>query len=256
MQIINRLSFFRKILRKFFESAGYRFYKPNPYSVFDFESFLLRYLAVHEKIIYIQIGANDGIMNDPMYPFLKKNKEKISGYVLEPIPEIFQKLVRNYREFNTIKCFNLAIHESNLTMDLYRVKPELESLLPKFSTGIASFYSNHFTKTLLVPDASYMESIAVKCMTLTDFLRENDINWLDLMLIDTEGYDYNILLSLLDSACRPRIIRFEHGFRNKIMEKSEFLEICRLLNLNGYQIIAESYDATAYLLDPNDLLFD
>jgi len=246
---------FRQIIQRVIEQFGYRIYRPNPYSVFDFESFLLRYLEVHKFLNYVQIGSNDGIMNDPMYPFLKKNKDKISGYLLEPIPEIFQELVNNYSEFKNIRCFNLAIHESNSTMNLWRVKPELASQLPEFSKGIASFDSTHFVKTTLIPNNSFMECIVVKCVSLPDFLNTNNIETLDLMLIDTEGYDYQILLSLLESNLRPRIIRFEHGIRNRIMEKSDFLEICRRLNLNGYQIVAESYDATAYLLDPNDLIF-
>ncbi len=248
-------TYFRSILARLIRRFGYRIYRPNPYSVFDFESFLIRHLKVHKYLNYVQIGANDGIMNDPMFPFLKKNSERVSGYLLEPIPEIYKKLVRNYSEFKNIKCFNLAIHETNRTMKLYRVKPEFESLLPEFSKGIASFDPRHFIKTTLIPDKSYMESIAVNCISLPNFFIANKIEFLDLMLIDTEGYDYKILMSLLDTNLRPRIIRFEHGVRNHIMEQFEFLEICRRLNLNGYQIVAESYDATAYLLDPNDLIF-
>jgi FkbM family methyltransferase len=252
---IRKLGFFRPFLRKFIERRGYRIYRPNPYAVFDFESFLMRYLEVHKSLNYLQIGANDGVMNDPMFRFVKRNSKKISGWLLEPIPEVFKNLVSHYSAFKNIQCFNFAIHNTNATMSLYRVKPELESKLPEFSKGIASFDLNHFKKTGLVPDNSYMESILVKCITLSDFLSENKIDSVDLMVIDTEGYDYKILLSLLDTNLRPRIIRFEHGVRNQIMEKSEFLEICRLLNLNGYQVVAESYDATAYILDPSDLIF-
>ena len=54
---------------------------------------------------------------------------------------------------------------------------------------------------------------------------------------------------------RPRIIRFEHGVRDRIMSESNFIEIIERLNSYGYQIMAESYDATAYLLEPRDLIF-
>jgi hypothetical protein len=51
---------------------------------------------------------------------------------------------------------------------------------------------------------------------------------------------------LTSSAARPRIIRFEHG-RLKTMPRSTFIELRDLLNANGYQIIIEPRDATAYL---------
>ncbi len=234
---------------------GYRLYRPNPYAIFDFESFLTRHLAVHGHLSYIQIGANDGILNDPMFGFLKRNSENISGYLLEPIPKVYKSLVSNYKKFQGLEFFNYAIHETNSSMQLYKVKEEYEKQLPDFTKGIASFDPEHWIKTTLVPDSSYIEAINVECVSVCKFLEMNEITSLDLLIVDTEGYDFEILSSLLETSLRPRIIRFEHGVRNEIMTKSQFSDICASLNLNGYQIIAESYDATAYFLDPNDLIF-
>lgn len=242
-------------LLKQINKLGYRLYRPNPYAVFDFESFLTRHLAVHGQVRYIQIGANDGILNDPMFGFLKRNSENISGYLLEPIPSVYNSLVSNYEKFQGIKFFNYAIHETNSSMQLYKVKQEYEKLLPNFTKGIASFDPEHWIKTRLVPDSSYIEAINVACISLSKFLEINDIKSVDLLIVDTEGYDFDILSSLLATSLRPRIIRFEHGIRNEIMTKSQFKDICTRLNLSGYQIIAESYDATAYFLDPDDLIF-
>ena len=140
-------------------------------------------------------------------------------------------------------------------MKLYKVKKEFEAILPEFSKGRASFDPAHWEKTTLVSDASYIETVNVKCISFSNFIESQNINKLDLLIIDTEGYDFEIIQGVLNTNLRPRIIRFEHGVRNQIMSKSKFVEICRLLNLSGYQIIAESYDAIAYLLDPDDLIF-
>ena len=74
-------------------------------------------------------------------------------------------------------------------------------------------------------------------------------------MVDTEGYDYEILLSIDFVIVKPKIIHFEHGVRNELMSFEQFMIISDHLNAHGYQIIAQSYDATAYLLDPNDLIF-
>ena len=230
-------------------------FRIGPYSIFDFESFLYRHLAVNKTLTFLQIGANDGVMNDPIYQFNMDNKSVVSGFVLEPLPDIYVKLVKNYQSCPYIKPFNLAIHATESQMVLHRVKPEYATELPSFARGIASFDETHWEKTNLVPNAHYIEQVKVKCVSFADFIKSNAIDKLDLLLLDTEGYDFQILMSIDFTHIKPRMIRFEHGVRNKVMSPENFMAVCSHLNSFGYQIIAESYDATAYLLDPADLLF-
>lgn len=243
------------IVRKLLKKSDLRITRPGPYGVFDFESFLCRHLEVHGTLNFVQIGANDGVMNDPIYKFIQKNKERVSGFVLEPLPDIFSNLVMNYQSFPSIKPLNLAIHNSETEMVLYRVKSEYLSKVPAFARGIASFDPNHWKKTSLIPDPSYIQREIVKCVSYSQLLQDYGITKIDLLLIDTEGYDYDILMGIDFSHLKPRIIRFEHGVRDQVMPESNFIEIVERLNSHGYQIIAESYDATAYLLHPKDLVF-
>ncbi|MCK6380634.1 MAG: FkbM family methyltransferase [Leptospiraceae bacterium] len=249
------IGFIKKIIQKILRKFRLKLLKIGPYSIFDFESFLYRYLAVHKTLTFIQIGANDGIMNDPIYQFNVENKDVVSGFVIEPLPDIFEKLVKNYKKCPGIKPFNLAIHSTKKEMILHRVKPEYADKVPAFARGIASFDSSHWKKTDLVPSEDYMEQVKVKCVSFSDFMKSNSIKNLDLLLLDTEGYDFEILMSIDFKKIKPRIIRFEHGVRNQVMTTKKFIQICDHLNSNGYQIIAESYDATAYLLNPKDLIF-
>lgn len=245
----------RSYIHNVLQRMGYRVFRIGPYSIFDFESFLYRHLAVHKTLIFLQIGANDGVMNDPIYHFNMDNKSVVSGFVLEPLPDIFKKLVENYQSCPNIMPFNLAIHATESEMVLHRVKPEHASEVPSFARGIASFDEAHWEKTTLVPNADYMEKVKVKCISFANFIRSNAIGNLDLLLLDTEGYDFQILMSIDFTHIKPRMIRFEHGVRNQVMSIENFRAVCRHLNSFGYQIIAESYDATAYLLDPADLIF-
>ena len=240
---------------KFLRRLGYRAFRIGPYSVFDFESFLYRHLAVHKSLTFLQIGANDDVMNDPIYRFNMDNKSVVSGFVLEPLPDIYEKLVENYQSCRNIKPFNLAIHATEVEMVLHRVKPARAAEVPGFARGIASFDETHWEKTSLVPNSDFMQKVKVNCISFADFIKLNTIEKLDLLLLDTEGYDYQILMSVDFTHIKPRIIRFEHGIRNQVMSPENFMAVCSHLNSFGYQIIAESYDATAYLLDPADLLF-
>lgn len=245
----------KKYIRKLLQKLGYRLYRVGPYGIFDFESFLYRHIEVHNSLSFIQIGANDGVMNDPIYSFNQHNRSVVKGYVLEPLPDIFDQLVLNYKYCPTIKPFNLAIHETQSEMVLHRINPKYQNMVPEFSRGIASFDEMHWKKTTLIASQDYLEKITVKCISFTEFVKLNKIKDLDLLLIDTEGYDYEILMSINFNEIKPKIIRFEHGVRDNLMSPEKFMTVCNYLNTFGYQIIAESYDATAYLLDPADLVF-
>ena len=251
----NLLAKIKKYTHKFLRRIGYKVFRIGGYSIFDFECFLYRHIAVHKSLVFLQIGANDGVMNDPIYQFNIDNKSVVSGYVLEPLPDIYERLVKNYKTCPNIKPFNLAIHASESEMTMHRVNPLHEIEVPEFARGIASFNEMHWEKTALVPNAGYMQKVKVKCISFADFIKSNSIEKLDLLLLDTEGYDYQILMSIDFTHIKPKMIRFEHGVRNQVMSPESFMAVCNHLNSFGYQIIAESYDATAYLLDPVDLVF-
>jgi len=253
--MINLFSRVKSNVRTFLRRMGYRIFRIGPYSLFDVESFLYRHLEVHKTLAFLQIGANDGVMNDPIYQFNMDNKSVVSGFVLEPLPDIYEKLVVNYQFCPNIKPFNLAIHATESEMVLHRVKPTRAAEVHEFARGIASFDETHWEKTTLVPNADYMEQVKVKCVSFADFIKSNAIDKLDLLLLDTEGYDYQILMSIDFTHIKPKMIRFEHGVRDQVMSPENFTAVCLHLNSFGYQIIAESYDATAYLLDPADLVF-
>ena len=253
MIIINKLTM--SLASKILKLVGLRVTRPGPYGVFDFESFLYRYLEVHKSIFLIQIGANDGVMNDPIYKFNIKNSNVVSGFVLETLPNVYSTLEKNYLSCPNIKPLNLAIHNTKSEVLIYRVKQEYLSKVPSFARGIASFNPDHWKKTGLIPNSEYIQSESVKCISYSTLLAENHIKAIDLLVLDTEGYDYEILMGIDFTNSKPRIIRFEHGVRDNVMTPTAFLQVCDRLNSAGYQIITESHDATAYLLEPADLIF-
>jgi FkbM family methyltransferase len=206
-------------------------------------------------IKFIQIGAHNGVMNDPLFRFITNNSTRISGLVVEPDPDLFVQLCKNYRPYRNIIPINLAIHNSLKKMDLYRVKPEYLKILPEFASGIGSFNKYHWKKSKLVPDKKYMQRIQVDCISFRILCQRFKFTSIDLLVIDTEGYDFEIIKSINFRRISPKIIYFEHGVRNRIMSVNQFNKICKLLNSKGYQIISESYDAIAYKLKPRDLVF-
>ena len=211
-----------------------------------FELVLLRYLERKgRKITFIQIGANDGRRFDPLHEFAISPDYSFAGLAVEPVPRFYQALKNVYRDKPDIKPINAAIHTEKTEATLYVVGEIYESQVPEWALGTASFNKAHVVKPE-VPDA-FVEAIQVPCVSLEALMQREGLNHIDLLQIDTEGYDAEIIRSIDFSRVRPALIHFEHGMADGVMTRSQFDELVSLLNRNGYQVLPENYDAVAYL---------
>ena len=57
---------------------------------------LLARLSEVERFLVVQVGANDGVVNDPINKFIKDNPERVAGVFIEPQPNVFSRLEKNY----------------------------------------------------------------------------------------------------------------------------------------------------------------
>ena len=222
------------------DKLGYRIER------FEQENFLdpllYKLLAKSPEFFFVQIGANDGVFADPIRNFVTRNN--VAGLVVEPLPDFFEKLVENYRAFPRVKPVNVALHRTAKTIQLHRVDPARAAQLGDWTRGIASIRESHH-RINKVPD-EVMITETVPCVTLTELLSRHEVHKLDLLVIDTEGYDYEIIKMIEFDRFKPAIIRFEHGLPANTMSVSEFKECAGLLMDQGYYLVTEPYDAIAY----------
>jgi FkbM family methyltransferase len=238
----------RKLLRPLFgalryllERAGYRVERLDQLRFF--EPLLYLRLAKQPDFFFVQIGANDGVFHDPIREFVTRNH--VAGIALEPLKDVYVMLVENYRNFPKVKPVNLGIHGSARKMDIHRVDPSKSAALDVWVRGIASFNESHH-RVNDVPD-EVMITETVDCVTLDELLRRENVTRIDLLQIDTEGYDYEIIKMIDFATCKPAIIHFEHGLPADTMSLAQLRECVQLLMGHGYLVLIEPYDATAYL---------
>lgn len=234
----------RERLNRRLSSRGYRLvrtHNPN-----FFELILLRYLERHGcQLRFIQIGANDGRRFDPLHEFATSLNYAFSGLAVEPVPRFYRALKEVYRNQPDIKPINAAIHNDLSEATLYVVGEAYESRVPEWALGTASFNREHVIKPE-VPE-SYVEAIQVPCLSLSELMRQEGIDQIDLLQIDTEGYDGEIIRSIDFEKVRPAMIHFEHGMGDGVMTPVELDELIAIFNKNGYQVLPENYDAVAFL---------
>jgi len=204
------------VFEKAAEEKGYRtrWFPPqflkNPQAELQLSlEFVLAHLMLAKKDIYfIQIGANDGMKDDPLQKFVKQYGWK--GILVEPIPEAFEALKTNYGNNSDLKFINAAIAEEDGVRTLYSFRRDTD-----FKGG--TLYSSFRRDVLLrnahwVPEAAQqVVEVPVPCLSMKSLLRETGGKAVDLLLIDTEGFDFNILKMIDFSALKPPVIAYEHA---------------------------------------------
>jgi FkbM family methyltransferase len=239
----NLRSVARQLMKRVLARFDHRFTRvDNPELL---ETLLYRILLGKGHLTFAQIGANDGVRFDPIHAFVRANRHRVTGVVVEPLPDLFEALRRNYRDCPGVIAVNAAIHNEERKATLYRVDPRRAIGLPDWVHGIASFDREHLAQHSIIPPEAIV-GVEVPCLRLDELLKAHGITELDLLLIDTEGYDAEIIRGLDLREARPRTLRFEHGCGAGIMNRTTFESVLQQLHAAGYEVLVELEDATAY----------
>ncbi len=169
------------------------------------------YLGHKEYGIFIEIGANDGeyVSNTC---FLADTGWK--GYYIEPLPDIAQKC-RDRHKNNNVKVVELAICDYDGTANIYRSPDDEASGSVVLTDEQAEKYANEFTGHIEVP-----------CMSIGSFMASEYIKpGIDLLVIDTEGTEYEILYNYNFDYYRPKMVIVEtHANPTKINMLKELMQ--------------------------------
>lgn len=144
---------------------------------------------------FVQIGANVG--NDYFYNFCV-GQEKSNIYLIEPNGQIFDQLKKNYKslmDVHNVLFFNNGIvtEETKSVDKLYLYNED---------SGLAS----------IINRKSYQHVSSVinfNPITFEEFCNNNNISDIELLFIDTEGFDYAILDSIDLNKINIKSIIFE-----------------------------------------------
>jgi FkbM family methyltransferase len=165
-------------------------------------------LAQAEKPFVLQIGANDGHRDDPLYKII--TAYRLPALLVEPLPPVFEALQRNYAGQPDIRFENCAISYQDGQQNLYRVAEAPG--VPSWALGMAGFdrkvllkHKNQFPAI-----ANHIETAPVRTMTMQSLLTRHGIRQVDLLQIDTEGFDFEIIKMSIHADFRPRILNYEY----------------------------------------------
>ncbi|MGF1532021.1 MAG: FkbM family methyltransferase [Puniceicoccaceae bacterium] len=205
------LKLFRNLPYTFTKTSNLNFLKrvlalpPGSLPPIKIAASLLEYhsLASGKPARVLQIGAFDGITNDPIHHALVRGN--LIGVLLEPLAPSFRALSETYQTNGTVNCLNKALGSENGKLKLYFPKSEAEG------SQVASFSRDHVLNhvtTMNYPSIEIAET-EVDVIDISTLLSLAGHDNFDLIQIDTEGHDDVITNLILDSTLNPMFIGFE-----------------------------------------------
>ena len=184
--------------------------KPRPLSLTER---IARRLKGHAEIRFVQVGSNDGTHGDPISALIK-SQSGWRGVFVEPVPAIFRRLKANYGESPRFVFENVLIGREAGVVPFYAVSDQareaLGDALPYWYDQLGSFDRHHITKHLNGKLAPYIEEMQLPAITLPALLRRHGMESLDLLHVDTEGFDDEVLAQLDLDQHRPAVLLYEH----------------------------------------------
>jgi FkbM family methyltransferase len=236
-------------------SRGYRLERP-PGILLDYPEaelqidldFIMGHCLVHHfepgsfrDVFFVEIGAYDGSSNDPVHAYAKRFSWR--GLVVEPQSEFFETLRHTYADQPGVIAVNAASESENGWRTLYRIRPGTPGL-PVWAAQLASFDRNHLVKHRgRIPNIEdILFAQEVPCMTLDTLLDRYSVKRVDVLQIDTEGFDSEIIKMINFERIQPYVIVYEH----KHLSHGQQVEALTVHQTRGYKISMSRSNTVAY----------
>jgi FkbM family methyltransferase len=203
---------------------------------------LIRAFAdAYPSAFFVEVGSNDGEKYDHLSAIIHSGAW--SGIMVEPVPYVFERLRRNYGNHERVILENVAIADRDSHLPFYylaQVDEREQRAVPDWYDAIGSFV----LETILghrdkIPDIeNRIVRAEVPCMTFQSLCAKHGVEHVDFILVDTEGYDWEIIKNVDFSLHRPRLLIYEHFH----LPADERAQCRRYLEGLGYETMEEGFD--------------
>ena len=185
--------------------------------------------------LYVDVGAHNGEMiNTILSNFTVK---KILAF--EPNPECLNTLKKIKK--NNLEIFEFALGNKKGKVDLNI--GYISSMSSINNIDNKSFYSK--LKKIIIgifffKSSIYKKKIKIKVKTLSEILIKNKFKKIDLLKIDTEGYELNVLNGLEKFLVKTKIILLECHYDDSLIKNYNLRSLNSFFINNRFKLISKN----------------
>jgi FkbM family methyltransferase len=219
---MNRLfNFILKIIDFFYQKKVINFFKKNINSEFK---------------VLIDVGAHKG---ETIINFLKNFKIQ-NIYSFEASNQTFKMLELNVnnikKQYNNtnIEIFNTGVGNSNEQKFFNELPDSNSSTFNQIDENSSYFKKKNKILSFFIKKDFVIKKNIVSQIKLSEFIKKKNLKQIDILKIDTEGYEFETLKGLEKSIQFVNFIYFEHHYDNMIKKNYKFSEIHDFLVKNSF----------------------
>jgi len=223
----------KKIIKNIINILGFKISKiNNKYKKLSFDDIHKIKINIESPIIF-DVGANQG----QSIRRFKKIFPKSIIHAFEPIKEEFDKLQNEFKSDCNIFLNNCALGDS-----LGEKKFNIMA-----STGHSSFFKispntewlKIRSKEFGATENGYIKKVVdVKINTINNYCNNNDILKIDILKLDTQGYEEKILAGASEIIPRIKLIETELMFDNVYEKRLNFYDIEKHILKHNFRLLA------------------
>lgn len=213
--------------------------------VFDYfhKKKIIKFLKNQNYIfnIFIDVGAHKG---ETIILFLKNFKpKKIISF--EASKMNYEYLLKNILVLRKKFPKSNLIIENSALGDREEIK-EFKQMRESSSSTFANinFDSNYLKKKFFYLGVNKNEDLfktsQIQIIKLSKYLTDNNINQVDLLKIDTEGFEYEILKGAGNRINKFKYILFEHHYDTMIKKNYTYRDINEYLTSRNFRVVFKS----------------
>jgi FkbM family methyltransferase len=191
---------------------------------------------VLEYNILIDVGAHKGetIVNFLRnFQFQKIYSFEASKKTFEVLKVNIAKIKNDYKKTN-IEIFNKGVGSSNKRKTFNELPDSNSSTFNPIDQNSSYFRRKNKILSFFFKKDFFIEKSIISQIKLSDFISEKNIKDIDILKIDTEGYELEVLKGLENSINIVKFIYFEHHYDNMIQKDYKFSDIHDFLVLNRF----------------------
>ena len=193
------------------------------------------------ELFFVVVGAMDGIGHDKLHRHIVENN-RWRGMLVEPLPDMFEKLKVNYSDRDNLIFENVAVTDKEGVADITRIPAEsVDGDCPPWADGISTLRPDIH---IIGSDPNLKEHSVteqIQTSTFATLAKKNKIADIDILQIDAEGFDKVIFDQIWEENFRPGLVKIEVNYLTYVAIK----EIKTLLETYGYTCSFERDDLIA-----------
>jgi len=188
--------------------------------------------------VLFDIGAHHG---ESIKRFLN-NFEIKNIYSFEASDKNFSILQKNSvylkKKFNNtnIVIENYAAGDEEKVIKMKQMNESSSSTINSYNVK-SKYFKRKSIFLLSSKKQNFFSEIDVRQVLLSEYMTTNDIQKIDFIKIDTEGYEYYVLKGLKNQFKKIKLVLFEHHYHSMLLKKYKFGDIHNFLIENNFKQI-------------------